>query len=285
MTSDRFVTIAGSNTEQAAAWDGDEGRFWAEHADQFDASLRDYQATFVEAAALIATDHVLDVGCGCGETSLDAARIVASGSVLGVDLSAAMLDVARARARSAGVHNATFQQADAQVHEFAPATYDVVLGRTSAMFFGDLPAALDNLAAALHPGGRIVLLVWQPFVHQEWLRCIFGALAAGRDLPPPPPDSPGPFALSDPDRVRAVLTAAGFERPELRDLRGRMYFGATAAEATAFMGEFNAWMLRDLDAERRAAALEALATTMREHEGTDGVCFDSATWLVTATRS
>jgi SAM-dependent methyltransferase len=284
VTSDQVVTIAASNTEQAAAWDGDEGRFWAEHADQFDASLRDYQPTFVEAAALSATDRVLDVGCGCGETSLDAARIVTSGSVLGIDLSGAMLDVARARARSAGVHNATFLQADAQVQEFAPAAYDVVLGRTSVMFFGDLPAALANLASALRPGGRIVLLVWQPFVHQEWLRCIFGALAAGRDLPPPPPDAPGPFALSEPDRVRAVLRAAGFERPELRDLRRRMHFGATAEQATAFMGEFNAWMLRDLDAERRAAALEALATTMREHEGPQGVGFDSATWLVTATR-
>jgi ubiquinone/menaquinone biosynthesis C-methylase UbiE len=284
MTRDHVVTVAASNTDQAAAWDGDEGRFWAEHADQFDASLREYQPAFVGAAALAATDSVLDVGCGCGETSLDAARTVTSGSVLGVDLSAAMLEVARARARSAGVHNATFLQADAQVHEFAPATYDVVIGRTSVMFFGDLPAALGNLASALRPGGRLVLLVWQPLAQQEWLRCIFGALAAGRDLAPPPAEAPGPFALSEPDRVRAVLGAAGFEQPELRDLRRRMYFGATAEEATAFMGEFNAWMLRDLDAERKAGALEALATTMREHEHSEGVAFDSATWLVTATR-
>jgi SAM-dependent methyltransferase len=284
MSRDQVVNVAASNTEQAAAWDGDEGRFWAQHADQFDASLRDYQPVFVEAAALASTDSVLDVGCGCGETSLDAARIVTSGSVLGVDLSAAMLQVARTRARSSGLHNATFLQADAQVHEFAPATYDVVIGRTSAMFFGDLPAALANLASALRPGGRLVLLVWQPLARQEWLRCILGALAAGRDLAPPPPEAPGPFALSEPDRIHAVLGAAGFERPQLRDLRRRMHFGATAEEATAFLGEFNAWMLRDLDAERKAAALQALATTMREHERTEGVAFDSATWLVTATR-
>lgn len=276
---------ASANAEQAVAWDGDEGRFWAEHADRFDASLRAQQPIFMTAAAIRADETVLDIGCGAGETSLDAARAATSGSVLGVDLSGPLLEVARARAAAAGLANVAFLQADAQVHPFAPGTFDVVIGRTSAMFFGDLEAGLANLARATRPGGRLVLLVWQGFGDNEWIQCILGAMAAGRALPPPPAGAPGPFSLSDPARVRALLTGAGYAEPELREVRERMYFGATADEATAFMHGFNAWMLADADEATRRRALDALATTMREHEGPDGVTFDSAMWLITATRT
>lgn len=276
---------ASSNAEQANAWDGDEGRYWAEHADAFDASLRAHHPIFMTAAAVRSDESVLDVGCGTGQTSLDAARAATGGSVLGVDLSGPMLEVARARAADAGLANVEFLQTDAQVHRFAPGSFDVVLGRTSAMFFGDPEAALANLARATRPGGRLVLLVWQGFGDNEWTQCILGAMAAGRDLAPPPPGAQGPFALSEPARVTALLTGAGWTEPELHDLREPMYFGATADEATAFVHGLNAWMLNGVDEATRARALDALATTMREHEGPDGVTFGSATWLVTATRT
>ena len=278
------LTVAPSNLEQARAWDGDEGRYWAEHADEFDAALRAYQPTFLEAAALRPTDRVLDVGCGTGQTTLDVARLVTEGFVLGVDLSADMLAVARRRASTAGLGNVAFAQADAQVHPFEPASFDVVVGRTSAMFFGDRPAAFANLARALRPGGRLALLSWQPVAENEWLRCILGALAAGRDLPTPPPDAPGPFTLSDPETVRRLLLDTGYAEPRLVDLRRPMYFGPTAAAATDFMHGLNAWMLADLDDDGRRQALNALAATMAEHEGPDGVELGSATWLVTARR-
>ncbi len=284
MTDQQTAAPAPSNREQAMAWDGDEGRYWAAHADRFDESLRAYQPTFLAAAELSPDDRVLDVGCGAGQTSIDAAQVATAGSVLGVDLSGAMLEVARQRASAAGLANVQFVQADAQVHPFEPASFDVVIGRTSAMFFGDPVAAFANLASALRPGGRLVLLVWQGIEHNEWIRCILGAMAAGRDLAPPPPGAPGPFALSQPDRVRSLLTGAGFDEPDLRDLRERMYFGPTPEEATTFMHGLNAWMLQDLDEVGRARALDALHRTMREHDGPDGVTFDSATWLITATR-
>jgi SAM-dependent methyltransferase len=284
MGHDQLTRVAPVNAAQADAWDGDEGRFWAEHADHFDAALRGYRAAFLDAARLLPTDAVLDVGCGAGETTLDAARTASAGTALGVDLSAAMLEVARARAATAGLDNATFLQADAQVHPFSPDEYDVVIGRTSAMFFGDPEAAFANLAAALRPGGRLVLLVWQGLEHNEWLRCILGAMAAGRDLAPPPPGAPGPFALAQPDRVRDLLLGAGFTDLALDDVRRPMWFGEDTDDATAFVAGLNAWMLRDLDDAGRRVALDALARTMHEHETADGVTFGSATWLVTATR-
>lgn len=278
------LTVAPSNQEQARAWDGDEGRYWAGHADEFDAALRRYTPRFLDAARLSPADRVLDVGCGTGGTAVEAARRAPHGSVLGVDLSAAMLEVGRRRAVHAGLGNVTFEQADAQLHPFEPEAFDVVLGRTSAMFFGDRPAAFANLARALRPGGRLVLLTWQAVARNEWIQRILGAMAAGRELPVPPPDAPGPFSLSEPEVVRSLLEGTGYVDVALADLREPMYFGPTAARATAFMHGLNEWMLRELDDATRQRAVDALAEVMAQAEGPDGVELGSATWLVTATR-
>ena len=282
------LAVADSNTEQARAWDGDEGRYWADHADEFDAALRAYQPIFMSAAALDGGHAVLDVGCGTGQCSIEAALKVRKGAgggqVLGVDLSAAMLEVARERARAAGLTNVAFLQADAQVHPFPPQSFDTAIGRTSAMFFGDPAEGFANLFAALRPGARLVLLVWQPLERNEWLQAILGAMAAGRDLPSPAPGAPGPFALSQPARVRELLDRAGFARTELQSLEQPMYFGPTAEDATSFMHGLNAWMLRDLGEAEQARALDALVQTMRDHEGDRGVEFGSAMWLITASR-
>jgi SAM-dependent methyltransferase len=278
------LTVAPSNEEQARAWDGDEGRYWADHADEFDAALRRYTPRFLDAARLSPSDRVLDVGCGTGGTAVEAARRVPQGSVLGVDLSSAMVDVARRHAAHAGLGNVTFEQADAQIHPFDPEAFVVVLARTSAMFFGDRPAAFAHLARALRPGGRLVLLTWQPVVRNEWIQRILGAFAAGRELPVPPPEAPGPFSLSEPAVVRSLLGRTGYVDVTLDDLRRPMYFGPTAAQATAFVHGLNEWMLHDLDEGARREAVDALAGVMAEAEGPDGVELGSATWLVTATR-
>ena len=280
---------ATANADQAAAWNSGPGQFWADHAEVFDASLRSIHPVFLAAAALQPGERVLDVGCGAGQTSLDAASEVTgtdgvTGTVLGIDLSGPMLEVARRRALAERVTNVSFLHADAQVHPFEAGAFDVVLGRHSTMFFDDPPAAFANLARALRPGGRIVLLVWRSLADNEWLRSILGAVAAGRDLAPSPPGAPGPLALADPDRVHGLLTGAGFDEPELRGIDERLHFGATAHEATTFAAGLNAGLLADLDEPSRNGALEALAAVMHEHAGPGGVTFGSGCWLVTATR-
>ena len=198
-----------AHAEQLAAWNGDEGEYWAAHADRFDRALAKYQKSFMAAARIGDQDNVLDVGCGTGETTMDAARIARTGSVLGVDLSAAMLAVACERVERAGLTNVAFVQADAQIHAFQPESFDVVLGRTSAMFFADKPVAFANLSRAPRSDGRLALLVWRPAAANEWIREITSALAAGRQLPDPPPEGPQPFSMGDPDLTRQWLTAAG----------------------------------------------------------------------------
>ena len=280
MVSTRQVDPA--NAEQLRAWDGSEGAYWAAHAERFEQALRDYHGPFFEAAAIAPTDHVLDIGCGTGGSTRAAARIASAGSVLGVDLSSAMLEAARRAAEHEGLANVSFEQADAQVHPFDAGAFDVAISRTGAMFFGDPRAAFTNIARALRPGGRLVLLVWQPFAQNEWVSEIMGALAAGRELPAPPPGAPGPFSMADPDHVHALLSSAGFDDVRVSGLAKRTYFGSDPDDAHRFVAGLMQWMVDGLDDAARTGALEALHRTMRAHHTVQGVAFRSAAWLVTA---
>lgn len=284
MTATNAVPVDSSNVEQLRAWDGGEGKYWADNADYFDRAVAVYHQRLLEVAAIGERDHVLDVGCGTGQTTRDAARAASTGSALGVDLSARMLDHARRRATDEGVTNATFAQADAQICAFEPGAYDVAISRTGAMFFGDPGAAFRNIGRALRSGGRLVLVTWQPLPGNEWIREISGALAAGRDLPAPPADAPGPFALSDPDRVRGLLTSAGFGDVELEGTTASLWFGNDADDAHRFVLGLMGWMLDGLDDADRTRAVDALHTTMAAHETSDGVLFGSAAWTIQSTR-
>jgi SAM-dependent methyltransferase len=274
-----------SNADAATAWDGPTGDLWVDHADLFDAGVARYLPAFLEAAAIEPAAHVLDVGCGNGLTTREAARLASAGSATGVDLSARMLDLARRRAADAGLANVSFVQADVQVADLGEARYDRVISRNGVMFFGDPVAAFANLARALKPDGRMVLLVWQPAVENPWLTAFRQAVAVGRDLPLPPPDAPGPFSLGDPDRVRALLTTAGFDEPDLQGVREPTYFGPDVAAGERYVRAIVGTLLTELDDVRRAEAGAALRATLEEHLGPDGVTYPSAMWIVTAHRS
>ena len=284
MTTTNAVPVDSSNLDQLRAWDGDEGEYWADNAEYFDRSVAGYHKRLFAVAAIGERDHVLDVGCGTGQTTRDAARAASAGSALGVDLSSRMLDCARRRASDEDVSNVTFAQADAQIHPFEAGAYDVAISRTAAMFFGDPAAAFNNIGRALRPGGRLVLVTWQPMPGNEWIREISGALAAGRVLPTPTPDAPGPFSLSEPDRVRALLTSAGFAAIELEGATASMWFGNDADDGHRFVLGLMGWMLEGLDATGRARAIDALHATMAAHETPEGVLFESAAWITRATR-
>ena len=206
-----------------------------------------------------------------------------AGSAVGVDLSSQMLDHARRRAATDGIGNVTFLQADAQLHPFEPGSFDLAISRTGASFFGDANAAFANIARALRPGGRLALVTWQALAANEWIREISSALAAGRDLPAPPPDAPGPFSLADPERSRAILDTAGFRDVDLEAFEAPMWFGTDADDAHRFVLGLVGWMLDELDQAGRAHARDDLRSTMEAHTTPDGVVFQSAAWTITAT--
>jgi SAM-dependent methyltransferase len=270
------------NVDQLRAWDGSEGEYWARHADVFERSVAGYDDAIFEAARITASDRVLDVGCGTGSTARRAARSAPRGHVLGVDLSSAMLSEARRRAAGEGLSNVEFVQADAQIHAFAAASFDVAVSRTAAMFFDDRVAALANVRRALRAGGRLVLLVWQPPDRNAWFLELTRALADGRPLPTPPPGAPSPFAMADAGVIRAVLAGAGYTDIRIEGLQGVMYLGSAADQAYDFTLGLLGWMLGGLDPSRKARACEALRATIDAHAGPDGVTLGSSVWLVTA---
>lgn len=278
------MTIA--NAQMAAAWDGDEGAEWARDWQRYDRAVAGYHARLMDAAGIGPADHVLDVGCGNGETSRAAARGTTAGSVLGVDLSSAMVARARQLAAAEGLANVRFEQVDAQVHPFELARFDVVVSRFGTMFFADAEAAFSNLARATRPGGRLVMVAWRDPSHNEWLREIRGALAAGRPLPAPPIGAPGPFALADADRVRRVLAAAGFDDVTLEAAEEPFWMGAGTDDAFGFMstGGLARGLLQDLDEPTRGRALDLLRATLDRYDGPDGVVLGSAAWVISARR-
>jgi SAM-dependent methyltransferase len=275
-----------ANIEQAAAWDGPSGAAWVAREEFQNAALAAHTALLLDAASVQPSDQVLDVGCGTGDTTRTCARLAADGDVHGVDLSSAMLARARERAAAEGLTNVTFARADAQVHRFPDAQFDVVLSRFGVMFFADPVAAFANLGRATAPGGRLAAVVWQPVAGNAWLRVPRAALSLGRDLPSIPEDVPGPFGLADADRLRRILGDAGWSDAHLDDARVPYDYGADPATAARHASEIGVLrgLLQDLDDEETARAMGALTDVMVEHDTADGVRLDSRIWVVSAVR-
>jgi SAM-dependent methyltransferase len=280
-----MATIA--NTDMAAAWDGDEGAQWAANADRYDRASSRIWEQFLAAVSVPSDARVLDIGCGTGKSTRAAAQRAVDGSALGVDLSAQMLGLAKQRTAEAGIENARFEQADAQVHPFDPGAFDLVISSFGCMFFADPVAAYRNIGQALRPDARLALLAWRDMASNEWITTVFNALAAGRTLPSPPPHAPGPFAFADPDHVRRVLGEAGFADVGLAEVDGPMVLGADADDAYAFISPMGVTrsLTQELDEPTRAQAMATLRAALAAHATDEGVLAHGAAWLITARKS
>lgn len=277
-----------ANVDMANAWNGDQGEQWARQWEHHDRAVAAHQAVLLEAAAVGVADRVIDIGCGNGQLTRDAARAASSGSALGLDLSLPMLTRAREVASAEGVTNVAFEQGDAQVHPFEAVSFDLAVSRFGVMFFADRVAAFTNIGAALRPGGRLAFVVWRPLDENEWQRCIYDALGLGRDLPSPTPGSPGPFGLADPDLTRQSLTEAGFADVDIVPVDLPFWAGADPEDAFGFVRTTGLvrGLSEGLDASQVDQGLAALRATIdASASGPDGVLFGSAVWVITARRA
>jgi SAM-dependent methyltransferase len=274
-----------ANREQADSWDGRQGDHWVRYADHYDALLQRVTPHLMEAAAVGASDRVLDVGCGCGLTTRMAGRAAPTGSATGVDLSAAMLHEAERRARAEGLGNVQFEQADVQVHGFTAADFDLAISRFGVMFFDDPVAAFANVASSLRPDGRFVFLCWQERDRNEWVTVPVSA--ALEHLPIPAPDlegAPGPFSLATATRLRELLTDAGFENIQVGEVTETVLLGDDAADAVDFwQGTGTARRILDeVEAETAQRALDGVHRALQSRGGPEGIWLESAAWLVSA---
>jgi SAM-dependent methyltransferase len=276
-----------ANAEQAAEWDGPAGAHRTRHAAVFDGETRPHNERFRAATGVAPQDHVLDVGCGTGQTTRDAARAAVTGSALGVDLSAQMLEHARRLSREEGLRNVSFQQADAQVHRFPAERFDVAVSRFGSMFFDDPVAAFGNVGQALRPGGRLVLMVWQARDRNAWSAAIREAVAGDADVPPPPATGPHPFSLADPAVAGGILAAAGFTDVSFTDVHEPVYYGPDTAVALDVVGGLHSTreLLAGMDAAAAERALDRLRAMLAAHQTGDGVFFDARSWIIAARRS
>lgn len=274
-----------ANAHQAEFWNGPGGETWTTQRDRFNAMLRPIGHVTIARARPQPGEHVLDVGCGTGDTTGDLAKHVApGGSVTGLDISETMLRSAREIADAHPVPVA-FHAADAQTHAFDEAAFDLVFSRFGVMFFDDSVAAFANLRRALRPGGRLAFACWQAVARNGWVHVARDVVARHVELPPPEdPRAPSPFAFAEADYVRGILDAAGFrgvalESHETTVLTGRSL--ETAVETVTDRGPLSRAIHdapKDVQARIHAELLEALSP----HAGDDGVRLGAGVWIVTA---
>jgi SAM-dependent methyltransferase len=283
--------VSEANTEQRAYWNEQAGPIWVRNQQRLDEQIRPHGELVLGALAPRPGESVLDLGCGCGDSTLAlAARVGSKGFVLGVDLSEPMLARARERAAAAGLAQVAFEAADVQSARLGEARFDAAFSRFGVMFFAAPAVAFANVRRALRPGGRLAFVCWRPASENAWVRVPLAAAAQHLTLPPPPPpDAPGPFSFGDAGRVRRILEAAGLAaiRIEAVDLPMTPAGGDPEGAAEMFLdvGPLGA-ALRELGAgpdlreEVRAAVRKSFEPHLREGR----VELGSAVWVVQAQR-
>jgi SAM-dependent methyltransferase len=275
------------NEEQARYWNGDEAHHWLTQEARYEAMLAPFTDHLLHAADVGRTDRVLDVGCGSGSSTRSAGRRAAEGDALGVDLSRQLVRQAENRAREEGLANVRFQQADAQVHVFTRAGFDVAVSRFGVMFFADPAAGFANIASALRPAGRLALVCWAAALDNEWIAVPGAAAAAFLDLSNVgDPGGPGPFSLADPDQLSTTLGGAGLIAVDIEALRVPLLLGSDVTDAVEFMKSTGVGqtLLKDADTPTVARVTEAMGAALEPYLSADGVRLGSKSWLVTARR-
>ena len=278
-----------ANDEMARYWNEGAGGVWVEQQERLDAQIGPLGVRTRDRAAIRSGEAVLDVGCGCGGTTLELAGDVgAGGRVVAVDISRPMLERGKQRARDAGLDaRIAWQLEDAQTAPFEGAAFDVIFSRFGVMFFADPVAAFTNMRRALRPGGRLAFVCWQPRDRNPWM--LAPALAAAQHIafPAPLPDAPGPFAFGDAARVRGILERAGFALVAHEAVNEPMRLAGDSVEEALELclqiGPVGAALreAKPSDAQR-ARAVEAVREVIKSFETSRGIEAEAGAWIVTA---
>jgi SAM-dependent methyltransferase len=271
------------NAEQAEAWNGASGRQFIEQRERHERMRARLTARLLAGARIQDGENVLDIGCGCGDVTILAARAAGRGRALGADLSRIEVAEARRLAGAAGVANATFEVADAQVHPFQAGGFDLVLSNFGVMFFDDPAAAFANLRKALRPGGRLAFLCWRDREENPFFTIGFveaAAVLGFRELPGPS----AAFALADAGLVSAVLSGAGFGGIELAKVDEPMLIGRDVDDVLEYerSSQGAAGLLAEVSPAQAAELADWVRDSLEAYASPAGVVMPGAAWLVTA---
>jgi len=280
-----MVEASGPNAKEIAYWNGANGRKWVRFQESMDRMLEPLSRQAMDTAGIGAGQSVLDVGCGCGGTSLDLARRVGpDGSVTGVDISSEMLARAVARAAAETGLPLQFLNADASIESWAEPR-DHAFSRMGVMFFRDPVASFANIRRALKSAGRFTFVCWGDRARNPWRSIPMAVAERHIELPAStPPDEPGPFAFADGDRVRRILAEAGFADIRVDALERALLLGETvegAAEHAVQLGPLGN-VLREAPTDAQARVADEMREAMSPHLQPDGVRLGCFCWLATA---
>lgn len=273
-----------ANAAQIDYWNAAAGQTWARFQAHLDRQIEPLGRAAMRVLAPARGERIVDIGCGCGQSTRElAARVGASGAVVGVDISEPMLDIARRRVVGEHSTQPEFRQADAQIADLGRGAFDAAFSRFGVMFFSDPVVAFANIRAALRPGGRLAFVCWRPLQDNLWMRAPMEAAAPF--LPPGPPAdpaAPGPFAFADPDRVRGILGGAGFVDVSIDPFDTRIGGGGVeqTLDLTFRVGPLGA-ALRDSPHLVEVVA-DAVRQTLLPYETAGGVLMPAAVWIVRA---
>jgi SAM-dependent methyltransferase len=279
--------VAADNSEQIAEWNGVLGQRWVAMQEEIDRIVVPFGDAALKSAAPQPRERVIDVGCGCGDTSIEIARIVGpAGAVLGVDVSQPMLEVARARGALGHYTHLEFREGDAS-EAALPAETDLLFSRFGVMFFSQPARAFRHLRESLRAGGRCVFVCWRAPRDNPWAMTPLSAARAAMGITPAPadPDAPGPFAFADENRVRAVLADARFGAVDLKRCDLAISLGATprsAAEAVVQIGPISR-LVREVGALHLPGIVDAVERALAPLAASDGhVSLMGSSWIVSA---
>lgn len=281
------LDATGVNAPQIEYWNGPAGDKWARLADSQDVMLEDVGLAAMDACDIQPGDTVLDTGCGSGTTTIEIARRVGGeGRVIGVDISTPMLDIGHKRLEAQRVNGVTFENKDVSTYPFEAGTFDRVFSRFGVMFFIDPIAAFTNIRSGLKTGGRLAFVCWQALEMNPWLAIPFKT--ALRHLPAPPPaepEAPGPLAFADPDRVRKILSGAGFSDINLTSLETRLPIERDAPAAVEKLIQLGPTgrLLGNAPKDVKARIVDDLGAEIVKFQTDRGVMIDSTVWVVSAT--
>jgi SAM-dependent methyltransferase len=284
-----MAEIAAANQEATDAWSGPLFERFVRFRPFVADSLGAHGEVALAAHPPAAGDRVLDIGCGFGDTTRRLAELVGDGEVVGVDVSAPFLDLAREEAEAAGLANLTYRLGDAQIADL-DGPYDYVFSRMGVMFFANPVQALRNVHAAMRPGGRLCCVVWRRKLDNGWVWEAEQVVDQYLDHPEEteePTCGPGPFSMADADTISEQLQIAGFEAIELRRSDLPMKMGGTlddAVDLTMAIGPagevLRLWGDRAEEIRPRVAA--EIRAALEQFETDDGVLAPASTWVISA---
>jgi SAM-dependent methyltransferase len=274
------------NADQIAYWNGPGGQRWTDRQQAQDIMLAPVSDILIDRARVGTGMRIVDVGCGCGATSVALAqRVGPAGHVLGVDISAPMLTQAR-RVAPADLP-VDFVLADATVYPFDPASFDLLFSRFGVMFFAEPAVSFANMRKALRPSGRLAFACWREPRENPWMMTALQAVYKHvPKMPPQGPDDPGPFAFASEARVHGILSEAGFRDIAMEPcglaLDIAIGRGLEAAVESALGIGPASRALEGQPAELRAAAKDSVREALAPFASGSTVPLPGSIWIVTA---